>query len=80
VLKLAKLCYNKISLVIQTSGCNLANKANVEFLQKLCKYKPLFIVDIKAVSAGLHKKITQTIPTSYELATIEFLEKAKVDF
>jgi pyruvate formate lyase activating enzyme len=72
-LELAKRCYqNNIHLAIDTSGATFT-KANVVFFNKLIKYHPLFIVDIKQINKTKHKKITGC-KTQNEVNLIKFLE------
>jgi pyruvate formate lyase activating enzyme len=78
-MQLAKACYErKISLAFDTSACTF-NKNNLLFFKQIIKFKPLFIVDIKALTASKHKKITG-VNGLQEIELIKFLENNKLDY
>lgn len=75
-LELAKQCYSKkIHLAFDTSGCNFI-KSNIDYFNKLVKYKPYWLIDIKHIDKNKHKVITGYKNTN-EIDLIRFLEKHK---
>ncbi len=71
---LAKKCFEKnISLAIDTAGVNFIPTNKSKFTQ-ICKYQPLWIVDIKHINPMKHKQLTG-ITEQREIKLIEFLDK-----
>lgn len=72
--ELAKKCHDqKISLAIDTAGVNFIPTNKLKFKQ-ICKYKPLWIVDIKHINQQKHKQLTG-VAEQREIKLIEFLDK-----
>lgn len=79
LIELAKKCYKQnISLAIDTSGVNF-RKATESKHKTICKYKPLWIVDIKQINPKKHKELVG-IAEQREINLIKFLEANKQQF
>ena len=73
---LAKVCYEKkISLALDTAGVNFSAKTQKDYLE-ICKYQPLWLVDIKQINKQKHKAL-KGVEEQKEIKLIEFLEKNK---
>ncbi len=76
---LAKKCYEKnISLALDTSGVNFSKQTEAQY-KKICKWNPLWIVDIKQINPKKHKMVTGVIQQR-EVELVKFLDKNKQKF
>lgn len=76
---LAKKCFHQnISLAIDTAGVNFIPNNKTKF-KEICKYQPLWIVDIKHINPKKHKQLTG-ITEQREIKLIEFLDKNNQEF
>ena len=74
VIAMAKECdQRKISLALDTSAVNFCKQTEKKYLE-ICKYNPLWIVDIKQINKAKHKKLTG-VEEQREINLIKFLEK-----
>lgn len=75
-LQLAKLCHSQnIHLAFDTSACTFMD-ANISWFQKIIKYHPYWIIDVKHINKAKHKVITG-FSNNREIQLIKFLEKNK---
>lgn len=71
---MAKRCYEeKISLALDTSGVNFI-KENEKKFKEICKYNPLWIVDVKQINPAKHEILTK-VKEQREINLIKFLDK-----
>ena len=74
IIKLAAVCKEKnIPLALDTSGTNFSKETEAKYL-KICKYNPLWIVDIKHINKTKHKALTG-VEEQREINLIKFLDK-----
>ena len=79
LIELARKCYEQdISLAIDTSGVNFTKSTESKH-KRICKYKPLWIVDIKQINPKKHKELVG-IAEQREINLIKFLETNKQRF
>lgn len=79
LISLAAKCNEKgIHLAIDTSGVNFGIENNDKY-KELCKYKPLWIVDIKHINPAKHQRLTG-VKEQREVELIKFLDKNKQKF
>lgn len=73
---MAKRCQEEgISLALDTSGVNFV-PANEKKYKEICKYNPLWIVDIKQINPSKHEELVK-VKEQREVNLIKFLDKNK---
>jgi len=79
LIELARKCHEQnISLAIDTSGVNFTKITEPKH-KEICKYNPLWIVDIKHINPEKHKELVG-VPEQREINLIKFLEANEQHF